>query len=203
MKEFLEVELKEVAEDGTFKGIASVMGMEDLGGDIINKGAFTKTVSENPRIPILWQHDAHEVIGEGEVKEWQGKLLITGKLDLEDPMGAKAYQKMKRRLVKGLSIGFQAIKTSWGSVGEKTVRYIDELKLWEVSVVTFPMLPAAQVTSVKAHNDLEARITALENEFKALAEKLAPAAEPKTGEPVEDHSQAMRKLTEIGSLLRA
>src|SRR5262245_65559995 len=78
-------EVKEVSEDGTFTGIASVYGVEDLGNDIIDKGAFTKTISERPVIPILWQHNKEEVIGEGSIKEWQGKLMLTAKLDLEDP----------------------------------------------------------------------------------------------------------------------
>ena len=143
-------EIKEVGEDGAFKGIASVYGVEDLGGDVIDKGAFTKTVQENPTVPILWQHDQKEVIGFGEVSEWQGKLMLKGQLDLDDPTAKKALGKMKSKLVKGLSIGFQTIKHSWEEVSGKSIRHISELKLWEVSVVTFPMLPQAQVTHVKS-----------------------------------------------------
>src|SRR5688572_14789815 len=120
-------ELKELSEDGTFTGIASVYGVEDLGGDVIDKGAFTKTITENPTIPILWQHDRREVIGEGSVKEWQGKLMLTAKLDMADPVATKAHAKMKAKLIKGLSIGFSAIKSSWAELEGRMIRHIQEL----------------------------------------------------------------------------
>ncbi len=209
MKNHIFCELKEVTEGGTFKGIASVYGVEDLGGDVIDKGAFTKTISENPRVPILWQHDAHEVIGFGEVKEWQGKVLITGSLDMEDPTAAKAHRKMKGGLVRGLSIGFSTIKSTWETVGEKMVRHIGELKLWEVSVVTFPMLPAAHVTSVKAE-DLEAQLERTNEQIKALlaenatakaAGEAAAAAKQEQTEPV-DHSAAVLAFMRTRAMLR-
>lgn len=205
MNQHLFCELKEVGADGTFRGIASVYGVEDLGGDVIDKGAFTKTLSENPSIPILWQHDSKEVIGRGEVKEWQGKILITGTLDMEDPAAQKAHRKMKANLVRGLSIGFSTIKSTWETIGEKMVRHIGELKLWEVSVVTFPMLPAAQVTSVKSAEELAARLERAEQEIRALkAAQSTPLPEPvkvieppitKKQEPVIDHS-SLRLLIE-------
>jgi hypothetical protein len=205
--ERFELEIKEVSEDGTFTGIASVYGIEDLDGDVIDKGAFKKTISENSTIPILWQHRTEEVIGEGTVKEWQGKILLEGRLDLEDPTAQKAYQKIKKKLIKGLSIGFRTIKSSWEEIEGRMIRHISELKLWEVSIVTFAALPDAMVTRVKSVNDLrrqlnlkpvtggdielteqaleaiekaptlEARIASLETEIKALQEVKATPVE--------------------------
>ena len=143
-------ELKEVSEDGTFTGIASVTGIEDLQGDVLDRNAFSKTLKENPVVPILWQHDTHEVIGKGVVRQNGDKILVEGKLDLADPMAEKAYGKMKRKLITGLSIGFSAIKSTWQEVGGRAVRHISELKLWEISAVTFPALPEAQITAVKS-----------------------------------------------------
>lgn len=195
------VEVKEVRDDGTFSGVASVYGVEDLGNDIIEKGAFKKTIAENPEVPILWQHDSSEVIGSGQVSESGSKIMLSGRLDLDDPTAAKAYRKLKSKLIKGLSIGFQAIKSVWEEIEEegqkRYVRRIQELKLWEVSVVTFPMLPLAQVTRVKSADEYEQRIARLEDEIKALqatkatpATEPAPAAEPpqQPTEPVIDHS---------------
>ena len=199
MNEQFFCELKEVGDDGTFKGIASVMDVEDLGGDVIDRGAFTKTLQENARIPILWQHDASEVIGAGEVKEWQGKLLITGKLDMADPMAEKAHRKMKGNLVRGLSIGFQTIKSTWEQVGDRMVRHISELKLFEVSVVTFAMNPGAKVTAVKSQEAIDERFKALESQISALTAELSTVKAAGTGEPaakepqepVADHSAAL------------
>jgi HK97 family phage prohead protease len=195
-------ELKEVNEDGTFVGIASVYGVEDLGGDVIDKGAFKKTISENPSIPILWQHKRDEVIGMGTVKEWQGKILLEGALDLEDPMAHKAYGKMKRKLIKGLSIGFSTIKNFLEEVEGRTIRHISELKLWEVSIVTFPMLPQAQVSRVKSAEEDAARIKQLEDQLSALQAK--QDATPVAPEPVqaeEPHTQQSTEPAKVHSEL--
>lgn len=200
-KQFLTCEIKAVEDSGEFRGIASVYGVEDSYGDVIDKGAFTKTISENPMIPILWQHDSREVIGMGEVKEWQGKVLVSGRLDMEDPTAQKAYRKLKNGLMKGLSIGFYAIKTTWETVNERAIRHISELKLVEVSVVTFPALESAQVTSVKNADELAERVKALEEKLTALAAK-EPAAETKAAEPVADHSRAVSMIEGIRSLIR-
>jgi len=199
MNEHIFIDLKEVGEDGTFKGIASVMDVEDLGGDIIDKGAFTKTLQENPKVPVLWQHDPSEVIGIGEVKEFNGKVYIDGKLDMTDPIAVKAHGKMKNKLIKGLSVGFQTIKSTWEKIGDRHVRHIGELKLFEVSVVTFAMNPGAQIIAVKSQEAIDERFKALESQISALTAELStvkaagtgePAAKEPT-EPVVDHSAAL------------
>lgn len=184
------LEIKSVGEDGTFSGIASVYGVQDSYGDIIEKGAFTKTLQENPEVPILWQHDDSEVIGKGTVTENGSRIMLSGQLDLEDQTAVKAYRKMKNKLVKGLSIGFMSIKRTFGEEDGKYIRRIQELKLMEVSVVTFPALQQAQITSVKSTDELMERITSLENKLSALEQKTTPAA-PEKPEPVNDHSAAI------------
>lgn len=134
---------------GEFTGVASVCGVEDLGGDLIEAGAFSKTVAENPIVKVLWQHDPSEVIGQGKLQELGAMLTIKGQLDMDDPQARKVYGKLKKGLISGLSIGFQALKVIWEETKERYLRHITELKVWEVSIVTFPMLPQAQVTSIK------------------------------------------------------
>lgn len=214
----LKAEIKEIKEDGTFTGIASMYGVEDLTADVIDKGAFRKTLSENPEVLVLWQHKSDEVIGIGMVKEWQNKILIEGKLDVEDdPTAQKAYRKMKATperpaRIKGLSIGFKTIKATLEEREEeghtRFIRHIQELKLYEVSVVTWPALPQAQVTRVKTAEEqrLEERVAQLENDFKALQvasatpaqepvkiEEPPPAAQP---EPAKDHSKLISLIDE-------
>lgn len=206
----LQLELKEVSEDGTFHGVASVYGLEDLGGDVIDKGAFSKSISENPTIPILWQHKQDEVIGEGEISEWQGKILVKGRLDIDgDETARRAHGKLRKKLVKGLSIGFSTIKSTFQDVEGRIVRHIQELKLWEVSIVTFPMLPAAQVTRVKDVEDMDTRLKRLEEQISALATaKATPPAEPaqvneppKSAEPVADHSKLAALVQSISGMI--
>jgi uncharacterized protein len=167
----LFLEVKELKEDGSFRGIASMYDVEDLGGDIIEKGAFKKTLAENSTVPILWQHDSARPIGSGEVKEAGSKIVIQGKLLLSVSSAREAYELLREKIVKGLSIGFQSIRSKFEELEEdgktRYLRRIQELKLWEVSVVTFPMLPQAQVTIVKTAV-IEDRIRELEEKLQAL-----------------------------------
>lgn len=214
----LQLELKEVGEDGTFRGIASVYGVEDLGGDVIEKGAFTKTIKDNPVVPLLWQHISGEVIGEGSLVEQGNKVVLSGKLDLDDPMAVKAYGKIKKKLVKGLSIGFQVIKSTWEEIEKngvtRLIRHIQELKLWETSIVTFPMLPAAQITRVKSA-DVEERLRHIEEQVQALSVRSStpvsnPEPEPRetkeppppSTEPVEDHSKLISQIDQLREVVK-
>lgn len=140
-------ELKSLDEHGVFEGYAAVFGNEDLGGDIIEPGAFTKTLQENTRLPILWQHEPKEPIGVTlEAYEDGRGLRVRGQLNLETTRGREAYALLKQGALKGLSIGYDAIKEVW----EGSKRRLKEIRLWEWSLVTFPMNPLAKVTSVKA-----------------------------------------------------
>ena len=200
----LQLEIKELKEDGTLTGVASVYGVEDLGGDVIERGAFNKTLAENPIIPILWQHQTDEVIGQGEVKEWQSKILLSGRLDLEDPTAQKAYRKLKNKLIKGLSVGFQTIKSTWQDVEGRMIRHIQELKLFEVSIVTFPMLPQAIVTRIKS-DDLESRVQKIEERVSALpARSSTPVSvqEPEPREAKEPHVVSIEPALIHSALVR-
>ncbi len=144
-KLILPFEVKEAVE-GKFTGMASVYGEVDLGKDVVERGAFAKTISENPVVPILWQHNSKEApIGKGTLRNTREGLAIDAELDMEDPLGVHAFRKLKMGLLKGLSIGFESVTDEIKS----GIRHLKEIKLWEVSIVTFPMLPSAQVTSVK------------------------------------------------------
>lgn len=140
-------ELKSSTDDGTFVGIASVYGNKDLQGDVVDKGAFTKTLSERgAEVPILWQHDPTMPIGLGTLTDTPGGLKITGKLSLGTTKGRDAYELLKDGVVTGLSIGYDVIKKAF----KDGARHLQELKLYEVSTVTFPANEDALVGAVKS-----------------------------------------------------
>ncbi|HGU6173200.1 TPA: HK97 family phage prohead protease [Escherichia coli] len=140
-------DVKSIDEQGIFEGYAAVFGNVDLGGDIIEPGAFKKTLQENPRMPILWQHNPAEPIGVTlEAYEDGRGLKVKGQLNLETTRGREAYALLKQGALKGLSIGYDSVKEAW----EGTKRILKEIRLWEWSLVTFPMNPLAQVAEVKA-----------------------------------------------------
>lgn len=141
------LDIKSVEDEGTFTGILSVYDVVDLGSDSVQKGAFDKTLRESGgEIPCLWQHDASRPIGMLKVTDTGEGLEVKGTLTMEVEQAREALALMKARVVKGLSIGYRAIKAKV----DKGVRLLTEIALMEGSIVTFPMLPLAQVTSVKA-----------------------------------------------------
>lgn len=140
--------LKELDEEaGTFLGLASVYGNTDLMQDIVDRGAFDKTIRENPEVVILWQHDPRVPIGKGRVEDSPEGLLLHGRLTLESPKAREALALMKDGVMGGLSIGYDVLDSEYDR--DEDVRHLKELRLWEVSVVTFPANQAAKILRVK------------------------------------------------------
>jgi len=131
---------------GEFEGYASVFDVVDQHSDIIKKGAFGLAL--NPKeVKLLWQHKPEEPIGWLEsIQEDSRGLYVKGKLLLASSRGKEAYELLKGGAISGLSIGFDVIKQSFD---HKAKRIIEEIKLWEVSLVTFPANNEARVLSVK------------------------------------------------------
>jgi len=150
MQRDFHLELKSLTGQGIFEGLAAVYGNTDLQGDVIEPGAFSKTLREKGEVPILWQHDSSEPIGMGTLSDSAAGLLIRGELALESPTAHKAYGLLKRRIVTGLSIGFDSVKSKMVD----GVRRLSELRLWEVSLVTFGANPLAQVSGVKSEDQI-------------------------------------------------
>ena len=150
MNKTFKLEIKGFGEQGSFTGMASVYGNKDLGGDVVEPGAFAKTLSEKGgQVPILWQHDPSEPIGMGALTDSADGLQISGDLAIDSsPVAQKAYGLLKRGILKGLSIGYDTVRSDV----KNGFRYLKELKLWEVSIVTFPMNEMATVFGIKAFN---------------------------------------------------
>jgi HK97 family phage prohead protease len=153
-------ELKAVSDEGTFEGLLSVYNVVDLGGDLVEPGAFTKTISERgDEVPLLWQHDAKQPIGILKLEDSPDALKVSGRLVLEVEKAREAHALMKAGVVKGLSIGYDTVR----SVMDKGVRRLKELRLWEGSAVTFPMCEPATISAVKADEEKADFNTALED----------------------------------------
>jgi HK97 family phage prohead protease len=142
------LELKDVQADGTFEGYASVFGNVDSYGDIVEPGAFKKTIADKGgQVPILWQHDAYEPIGVSQSMSEDGKGLFTvGQCNLDVRRGFEAHSLMRQKAIKGLSIGYRTVKDAI----DGSTRRLKELDLWEYSPVTFAANQLAAVTAVKS-----------------------------------------------------
>jgi HK97 family phage prohead protease len=140
------LKIKSVDDTGTFTGLGAAYGNVDLGGDKIMPGAFTRTLAAGKQWPVLWQHDPTSPIGTAQVTDSREGLLVQGKLLLQDPTAQKAYLFLKAGIIKGMSIGFETLQSTM----DGDVRQLTELKLWELSIVTFPMNQDATISSVKS-----------------------------------------------------
>ena len=148
--------IKSVAPDGSFAGSLAVYNNIDLGGDLIEPGAFTKTIKEHgDQVPLLWQHDPKTPIGMLTLVDGPEALSVKGQLLMDLPAAKNAYLLIKAKIVKGLSIGFDPVKDAV----DEGVRRLKEIRLWEGSIVTFPMNEMAQISSVKARREAKADFT--------------------------------------------
>lgn len=148
---FTALDLKSVGEDGTFEGYASLFGREDLGRDIVMPGAFRDSLARRGAggIRMLFQHDPAEPIGAWEeIAEDRKGLFARGRLARDVARAREVLALMRAGALDGLSIGFKAEKARRDA--SSGVRRIEKIDLWEISVVTFPMLPDARIASVKA-----------------------------------------------------
>lgn len=155
----LRFEIKELTESGTFEGYVSVYDVVDAGNDLVEKGAFSKTIAENgSQVPLLWQHNPDEPIGTLELEDDDKGLKVKGSLVLDVERARDAYALLKAGVVRGMSIGYKAVTKKI----EEGVRHLKEIRLYEGSLVTFPMNPLAQVTAVKAEEKTDDFDTTLE-----------------------------------------
>mgnify|MGYP001064327732 CR=1 FL=1 len=147
---FAGAPLSGITSDGLFEGYASLFGVADLGGDLVMPGAFRESLLRRGAagVKLLWQHNPAEPLGTWhEIGEDRRGLLVRGRLDLAVGRAREVHALMKSGAVDGLSIGF---RTQRSRRDEKTgLRRLEKIDLWEVSIVTFPMLPEARVSAVK------------------------------------------------------
>jgi len=166
-----ELALKDGAE---IAGHASLFGAADQGGDVVQRGAYGASLARLAReghgVKMLWQHDPTRPIGVwDEVREDERGLWVKGRLLLEVQAAREAHVLLQAGAIDGLSIGYRTIRAEKAAGGQ---RLLHEIELWEVSLVTFPMLPQARVQAAEdAAGDELAR--SLAETFRAARDMLA------------------------------
>ena len=146
---FVSLEALEAAPGGRIAGYASLFGQPDQAGDVVEAGAFAASLARlaaaGRRVKFLWQHDPAQPIGVWtEVREDARGLRVTGEILPGVTRGADAIQLMQAGAIDGLSIGYRTIRASPNR--ETGGRSLAEIDLWEVSLVTFPLLPSARAS---------------------------------------------------------
>lgn len=186
-------EAKVDLEKYEFEGYASTFGNTDLVGDVVEKGAFKKTIQERlPKnlIKVLWQH--YEPMGLPKHMEEDSKgLYVVAKVSKTNE-NQDRLQLMKDGVVDRLSIGYDVVKREIEELEDgKRIVHLKELKLYEFSPVTFPANEEAVITGVKGREleELLKRIPQLEQYIKA-GHFLTPASRQR----IEDAIKALQAL---------
>lgn len=155
--------------DREFEGHGSVFRNVDLGGDIVVPGAFKKSLAQHKAsgsLPALfWMHDPTRVAGKWvDMDEDRHGLKVKGVL-ADTPLGNEIHTLLKMDAVRGLSIGYRTLDQDWDKDGN---RLIKEAELWEVSVVSLPMNPLAQVAHVKSRLSERGEYVPTPREFERI-----------------------------------
>ena len=147
----LELPLSAAPGTGVFTGYASLFNKRDSAGDIVMPGAFTDTLKKRgpDNIRMLFQHDPSEPVGTWiDIYETERGLFVRGRLDKNVQRGRELISLLETGGLDGLSIGFKTI-VARPDRNSKT-RRLYTIDLWEISLVTFPMLEGARVSTVKS-----------------------------------------------------
>jgi HK97 family phage prohead protease len=205
------------AETGTFQGLASVYNVVDRQGDVVLPGAFTKSIAENGgEIPLLYQHRQDWSVGLGKLIDTEIGLALDGKLALGVHEADQSWKRMQAGILKSMSIGYDVTLSSF----KDGVRQLQEIKLWEVSLVTIPANPLAGILGMKSYEDVVGEMAEMvhlvtrevkagrvlsgrniglvKQAMEALA-ALIQAAE--NAPPAEDETEKARKAEELAALV--
>jgi hypothetical protein len=140
-----------------FEGYASLFGVADSAGDVVAPGAFARSLRDISRIRLLYQHVASEPIGVWEqmIEDSTG-LYVRGRILTDLERGRDVLALLREGALDGLSIGFRTVRAQRNAVTKQ--RTLLEVELWEVSVVTFPLLKGSHVTAIGKKNEVAREI---------------------------------------------
>lgn len=131
------------------EGYASRFGLRDLNDDVVVAGAFRDSLlNTGPKgVRMLYQHQVKSPVGVwDELREDAIGLFVRGRILDLNAEARMVGSLVKAGVVDGLSIGFRAVKSRKDS---GSLRVLTSVELWEISIVTFPMLPSARITSMR------------------------------------------------------
>jgi uncharacterized protein len=143
-------ECKKVTDQGQFEGLAATYHNEDQVNDVILPGAFDVTLAtQGKERTLLYNHE--ETIGVVSLTDSPVGLKASGQINLDVQRGREVFSLLKQKAIRGLSIGYKSMKDDTRA----GVRYLQQIKLFEISLTAFPANEMATVTSVKMFQQQE------------------------------------------------
>lgn len=154
--------IEESSESRKVSGYASVFDSEtNIGGmwvEKIARGAFSRTLEENKKIRLLWNHDDSTPLGRSDVNlslvEDEKGLKIDAELP-DTAVGNDVNQLIRSGIIDGMSFGFFVKEggDQWSRDGDVVKRVISDIELIEVSIVTFPAYDDTSIEARDAYNN--------------------------------------------------
>jgi HK97 family phage prohead protease len=197
--------------EGQFTALVSVFGNEDSVGDVVQPGAFTKTLADwrakGDPIPVIWSHDWGDPFSHIGIvmtaNETPDGLEVTGQIEDVDtnPKAAQVYRLLKGRRVTQFSFAYDVIEGAWVErTDEENGRYgfyeLRELKLYEVGPCLVGANQETELLAAKAQSiaaGLKVGRVLAQKHYDRLAEAhaaigdvlaaAAPADQEKTTQP--------------------
>jgi HK97 family phage prohead protease len=204
------LKLDDVDSQGTIRGYASTFGNVDLGMDVVDKGAFKKSIRESSGLwPILADHNPSKQIGWNmRAEEDEKGLYIEGKLDMNVQDAREKYSLAKTAMelgaAMGLSIGYMVVKAE-PDREKPMVRRLKELKLFEYSIVTFPMNTEAMITSAKGLVGIDrAQFFIKELEKQGInRDEIEKALRGEAAQPSQDPKKTLQSMDDLIKMLKS
>ena len=208
-KKSVKEEVQKDGKFGFFEGLASTFGNIDRYDDIIEKGAFKKSLQTGKSIKLLWQHNMHNIIGSfTEVKETDEGLYVKGRINLGTVQGQEALALLQAGDIDSMSIGFIPKDFAYNENDE--TRILKEIDLFEISLVTMPANEKALITAVKSIDnieDMKGVYNLLSSKginkkaAETLIEKIESLSLKERGTKEESKGPLIKMINDIGSLI--
>lgn len=168
---------------GEFVALVSAFGNTDSQGDVIEAGAFTRTLAEwilkERPIPVVWSHqfsDPDSILGEYiEAEETDAGLLLKGQFDLDHPKAARVHKLMLRGLIVEFSISGQVRDYEYIESDDEDSWWpsikIKDIDLWEAGPCFKGANPETELISIKSDGRLTGSVRTVQKEGRVLAQK--------------------------------
>jgi len=195
--EDVSVEIDEEKNVGIIEGFGSTYGNVDLGGDTVEKGAYTQTLKhKGGKVKLFFDHGwtTKDMAGLAYLEDKEQGLWVRGEMPIEASDVRDAFIKIKFLLDRGektgLSIGYNVIKSNYNDDGTRSLK---EIALEEMTITPFPMDTQANI--------LEARSKRIA--YKSMQNKWATLSDAPNGNQDEQgDSEFDELLAEIKSMIK-
>lgn len=127
--------------EGKVEAVFSVFNEIDSDGDVVRPNSI-KSGYGDKGVAMVWGHDWKDVIGRGEIVQDNNKAVFKGQFIMDTERGRDAYNVVKAMGdLQQWSFGYEVVDSEKGMFQskdgelEQEVRFLNDVKVWEVSPV--------------------------------------------------------------------